>query len=103
MIRHLAVWLVILSAHAAPAATPEVQGATLTLDHALQLARAHLPALRQARAQAEQARGLYDEVRAAWYPTLSAAASYKRTTANLVATPGANLSREALPAPSLTT
>lgn len=103
MIRHLALGLVVLFSHTAQAATADAPGATLTLDHALELARANLPAVRQARAQSAQARGIYDETRAAWYPTLSAALSYKRTTGNLVVTPGTNLSSEALPSPSFTT
>lgn len=76
---------------------------TLTLEHALELTRTNLPALRQARAQSAQARAIHDETRAAWYPTLTVSLAYKRATGNLVSAPGTNLSGEVLPAPSFTT
>jgi outer membrane protein len=103
VIRHLTLGLVVLLSHAAPAKAADVPGATLTLDHALELARANLPALRQARAQSAQARGIYDETRAAWYPTLSVALSYRRATGNPIVTPGTSGSGEGLPAPSFAT
>jgi outer membrane protein len=103
VIRNLTLGLVVLFANAGQAATSDGPGVTLTIDHALELARANLPALRQARAQAAQARGIYDETRAAFYPTLSVALGYRRTTGNLVVAPGTNVSNEALPTPSFAT
>jgi outer membrane protein len=83
--------------------TPPVSAEVLTLDHALELARANLPTLRQARAQTDQARGLHDEAVAAWYPTVTATLGYKRTTGNFAANPGLTPTGETLPVPSLTT
>jgi outer membrane protein len=103
VIRNLTLGLVALFANAGHAATSDGPTVTLTLDHALELARANLPALRQARAQSAQARGIYDETRAAYYPTLSVALGYKRTTGNQIVAPGTNVSSDALPAPSFAT
>ncbi len=83
------------------AAAPPTPSETLTLEHALEITRTNLPALRQARAQADQARGLYDEARAGWYPTVSISLAYKRTTGNIAASPGLTPAGEALPAASL--
>jgi outer membrane protein len=95
--------LVLLALVAGPsaAAVPPVPTEALTLDRALEITRANLPALRQARAQVEQARGLYDEARAGWYPTVSIALAYKRTTGNIAASPGFTTAGEALPAATL--
>ena len=90
-------------------ATPNVAAALtgpaggLTLDQALELARANLPALRQARAQTDQARGLHDEARAGWYPTVTATIGYKRTTGNLAINPGLTPTGETLPGASMNT
>jgi len=95
--------LAFLSLAAAPsvAAAPPTPTESLTLERALEITRANLPALRQARAQADQARGLYDEARAGWYPTVSVALAYKRTTGNIAASPGLTPAGETLPAASL--
>lgn len=103
MNRQTIVALSLLALVAAPsvAAVPPAPTETLTLDRALEITRANLPALRQARAQADQARALYDEARAGWYPTVSIALAYKRTTGNIAASPGLTPAGETLPAASL--
>ncbi len=85
------------------AGAPTIPAGVLTLDQALELARANLPTLRQARAQTDQARGLHDEAVAGWYPTVTATLGYKRTTGNFATNPGLTPTGETLPAPSLTT
>jgi outer membrane protein len=97
-----AVGALIVSSASAAADSPEEAG-TLTIERALELARANLPALRQARAQADQAMGLRDEARATWYPTVTLSLGYKRTTGNIASTPGLTLVGEGLPAPTATT
>ncbi len=97
--------LTVLALLAAPnvAALPAAPTGVLTLDRALELARANLPTLRQARAQTDQARGLHDEARAGWYPTVTATLGYKRTTGNLATNPGFTPTGEMLPGASLNT
>lgn len=90
-----------LAAAPSAAALPPVPTETLTIAHALEITRANLPALRQARAQVEQARGLYDQARAGWYPTVSIGLAYKRTTGNIAVSPGLTPAGEALPAANL--
>ncbi len=70
------------------AGIPEAPTGMLTVDHAVELARGNLPALRLARAQTAQTRAQYDEVLGGWYPTLSASLAYRRTTANVAFSPG---------------
>lgn len=93
--------LALLSLVSAAVATRPAAAETLTLDRALEITRTNLPALRQARAQADQASGLYDEARAGWYPTVSVVLAYKRTTGNISASPGLTPAGEVLPAASL--
>ncbi len=62
---------------------------TLSLDEAVQTARANQPQLRQARAGTEAARARADEVRAPLLPQVNATANYQRATANRVVRPGA--------------
>ena len=95
-----ALFLAALLAGAAPGALPAAPsgamspaapprpGAVLTLPAALAFARAHSPALRQARAQTRAARARADQSRARLFPQVSATATYDRTTANFVARPG---------------
>lgn len=68
----------LLSAAAAP----------ITLEQALESARAHQPQLRQARAGADAAAARARAAKAGLLPQLSATAGYQRTTANLTARPG---------------
>ena len=60
----------------------------LTLDEAVQTARAHQPQLRQARASTDAARAIADEARAPLLPQIAATAGYQRGTANFIARPG---------------
>ena len=105
MNRYTVPTLLLSALVAAPsaAAVPPVPTETLTLDRALEITRANLPALRQARAQVEQARGLYDQARAGWYPTVSIALAYKRTTGNIAVSPGLTPAGETLPVANLNT
>src|SRR6266849_5036711 len=61
----------------------------LTLDEAVQTARAHQPQLRQAHANTDAARALADEARAPLLPQVALAAGYERATANFIFRPGA--------------
>lgn len=61
---------------------------TLSLEEALQTARANQPQLRQAPAGTEAARARADEARAPLLPQVNATANYQRATANSVARPG---------------
>jgi outer membrane protein len=74
----------LLSAVLALTATARV----LTLDEAVQTARAHQPQLRQAHASTDAARALADEARAPLLPQVAAAASYDHGTANFIFRPG---------------
>ena len=60
----------------------------LTLDEAVQTARAHQPQLRQAHASTDAARAIADEARAPLLPQVAATAGYQRGTANFIARPG---------------
>src|SRR5690349_24665350 len=60
----------------------------LTLDEAVQTARAHQPQLLQAHASTDAARALADEARAPLLPQVAATAGYERATANFIARPG---------------
>src|SRR5438270_11928806 len=59
----------------------------LTLDEAVQTARAHQPQLRQAHASTDAARAIADEARAPLLPQVAASAGYQRGTANFIARP----------------
>jgi outer membrane protein len=74
----------ILSAALALAAAARV----VTLDEAVQTARAHQPQLRQARASTDAAAALADETRAPLLPQVAATAGYTRSTANFIFRPG---------------
>ncbi len=77
------VWgLTIVVVAAAPA------GRTLTLEEALEAARAHQPQLQQASAATEAARARADEARASLLPQLNGTVGYERSTANFVSRPG---------------
>jgi outer membrane protein len=75
---------------AAPAARAEGDAlpSELSIDAALTIGRARLPALRQARAQVDAADARVDEARAPLLPQLTATGSYARSTGNLAASPG---------------
>jgi outer membrane protein len=60
----------------------------VTLDDALETARAHQPLLRQARAATEAASAVADEARAPLLPQVAATADYARATANFIFRPG---------------
>src|SRR4051794_33583522 len=60
----------------------------LTLDEAVQTARAHQPQLRGAHASTDAARAIADEARAPLLPQVAASAGYQRGTANFIARPG---------------
>src|SRR5256885_425855 len=60
----------------------------LTLNEAVQTARAHQPQLRQAHASTDAARAIADEARAPLLPQVAATAGYQRGTANFIARPG---------------
>src|SRR5260221_1809721 len=60
----------------------------VTLDEAVQIARAHQPQLRQAHASTDAARALADEARAPLLPQVAATAGYARGTANFISRPG---------------
>jgi outer membrane protein len=60
----------------------------LTLDQAIETARAHQPQLRQAHASTEAATALADEARAPLLPQVAATAGYERGTANFIFRPG---------------
>jgi outer membrane protein len=60
----------------------------VTLEQALENARAHQPQLRQARAVTDAAEARAREAKASLLPQLSASAAYQRTTANFTARPG---------------
>jgi outer membrane protein len=60
----------------------------LTLDEAVQTARAHQPVLRQARSSTETATAVADQARAPLLPQLAATAGYQRSTANFIFRPG---------------
>jgi outer membrane protein len=60
----------------------------VTLDEAIQTARAHQPQLRQARANTEAASAVADEARAPLLPQIAVTASYDRATANYIFRPG---------------
>jgi outer membrane protein len=60
----------------------------LTLDDALQTARARQPQLRQAHASTEAAAAVSDEARAPLLPQVVATAGYDRATANAIPRPG---------------
>ena len=87
----------------AAGAIPEAPTGTLTVDHAVELARGNLPALRVARAQTAQAVAQHDEAVSAWYPSVSASLGYRRTTANPAFSPGLNSATAKFPAPNLDT
>lgn len=74
----------LLSAVFAITATARV----LTLDEAVQTARAHQPQLRQAHASTDAARAVADEARAPLLPQVAATAGYERGTANFIFRPG---------------
>jgi outer membrane protein len=59
---------------------------TLTLEQALETAKQHQPALRQAAANTEAARSRADEARSGLLPQLNANLSYTRRTQNFVST-----------------
>jgi outer membrane protein len=75
--------LIVLTA-AAPAAPPRI----LTLDQALETARAQQPQLRQAAAATQAALANSDVAMASLLPQVSGSASYQRSTANFTARPG---------------
>jgi outer membrane protein len=60
----------------------------VTLEEALESARAHLPQLRQARAVTQAAEARARSAKSSLLPQLSASAGYVRTTANFTARPG---------------
>src|SRR5256885_15471653 len=60
----------------------------VTLDEAVQTARAHHPQLRQAHASTDAARAIADEARAPLLPQVAATAGCQRGTANFIARPG---------------
>jgi outer membrane protein len=60
----------------------------LTLDQAVQTARAHQPQLRQAQASTDTARAIADEARAPLLPQLAVTAGYARATSNVIFRPG---------------
>src|SRR5947209_20322948 len=60
----------------------------LTLDQAVETARAHQPQLRQAHASTDAARAVADEARAPLLPQITASAGYERGTANFISRPG---------------
>jgi outer membrane protein len=60
----------------------------LTLDDAVQTARARQPQLRQAHASTDAARALADEARAPLLPQVAVTAGYDRATANFIFAPG---------------
>ena len=60
----------------------------LTLDEAVQTARSRQPQLREARANADAARAIADELRAPLLPQVAATVGYQRGTANFIARPG---------------
>jgi len=62
----------------------------LTLDEAVQTARAQQPQLRQAHASTDAARALADEARAPLLPQIAATAGYERGTANFIPQPGSS-------------
>ncbi len=64
--------------------------ATLTLDQALETARANHPQLRVARGQTEVASARVAEARAPLLPQVNGTASYQRSTMNYVQRPGAS-------------
>jgi len=81
MIANLAL---LALAVAAPAMPPRV----LTLDQALETARAHQPLLRQAAASTQAALARSDEAMAPLLPQVSGTADYQRSTANFTSRPG---------------
>jgi outer membrane protein len=81
MIANLA--LLVLAA-TAPATPPK----TLTLDQALETARANQPQLRQAAAGTQAAMARSDEALASLLPQVSGTANYQRSTANFTSRPG---------------
>jgi outer membrane protein len=60
----------------------------LTLDQAVETARAHQPQLRQAHAGTDAARAAADEARAPLLRQVTASAGYERGTANFISRPG---------------
>src|SRR5438045_624771 len=60
----------------------------VTLDEAVQTARAHQPQLRQAHASTDAAHAVADEARAPLLPQVAATAAYDRGTANFIFRPG---------------
>src|SRR5438067_6929188 len=76
----------LLSAVLALTATARI----LTLDEAVQTARANQPQLREAHASTDAARALADEARAPLLPQIAATAGYERGTANFIPQPGSS-------------
>jgi outer membrane protein len=64
-------------------------GRTVTINDAIATARAHQPALLQARANTEVSRALADVARAPLLPSLTGSAVYTRKTGNFAPAPGA--------------
>src|SRR6266568_3485310 len=95
---HSILVALLLAAPAAPAAPR-----TLTLEDALESARAHQPQLQQARAQSAAAAARADEARAPLLPQVNGNASYQRTTANFAARPGSIPTVTARPSSSFDT
>jgi outer membrane protein len=75
----------------------------LTLNEAVQTARAHQPELREARANTEAAGALADLARAPLLPQIALTAGYDRATANFIFRPGVPASSAANTASSSTT
>ena len=75
----------------------------MTLNQALEIARANLPALRQARPRTDEARGLRDEAGAARYPTVTVNLAYRRTTGNFAVSPGITPTAAIASTPTLNT
>jgi outer membrane protein len=82
----LVALLVVAQAAAGEPASPPLPA--LTLAQALDIARAHAPQLRQARASAAAAEARADQARAPLLPQLSAQGAYQRATGNFVPRPG---------------
>ncbi len=86
------VFLALAAAAPAPAAAPEPTPPpprVLTLEEALDTARAQQPQIRQAAAGTDAARARADAARASLRPQVSGSADYERTTANFTSRPGA--------------
>ena len=75
-------------------------GATLSLQEAVEHARAHHPQLRQAEGDRQEAVAGAEVARAALFPQVTATAAYQRTTGNYVIKPGTALPAGGAPTPS---